>query len=174
VNLEVEIKARCDSHALFRARLAGLGAEPGDAYTETDVYFAHPSRDFAVSGEAFRVRRSGAASRITYKGPRADSEIKTREEIELDVSSAEDMERVLNRLGFSEAGRVTKRREEYSLGTCLICLDTVDGLGEFVEIEATGTDRSALQNTVREMSVTLGITELEPRSYLTMVLGLRS
>ena len=174
MNLEVEIKARCESHDRFRSRLLEFGAVAGDTYEETDVYFAHPARDFAVSGEAFRVRRSGAVSRITYKGPKADSAIKTREEIELDVSSADDMEQILNRLGFAEAGRVSKSREEYSLGTCLICLDTVDGLGEFIEIEMTGTDRTALQDAVREMASTLNITDLEPRSYLSMVLGIRS
>ena len=59
MGFEVEIKFRDADHAAIARALLGLGAEPGEAVEQEDVYLAHPSRDFAASGEAFRLRRDG-------------------------------------------------------------------------------------------------------------------
>ena len=77
---EVEIKFRAaDLEALGR-RLLSLGAEPIGTSEQEDLYLAHPSRDFASTDEALRLRRVGDMNRITYKGPKLGGPTKTREE----------------------------------------------------------------------------------------------
>ncbi len=59
-----------------------------------------------------------------------------------------------------------------------MALDRVEGLGEFVEVETIDEDASAdsrvglgaVQQAVADLGNALGLTEIEPRSYLRMVL----
>jgi adenylate cyclase class 2 len=69
---EVEMKFRLSAPGAFEARLAEIGAKLSEPLTETDVYFAHPARDFAATDEALRLRKKGRKYSITYKGPKID------------------------------------------------------------------------------------------------------
>lgn len=133
---EVEVK--------FRARHGTVRPRLGDATHEYDVrqvdtYYDHPSRDFADTDEALRVRRSvrdGETSvLVTYKGPLVDDSSKTREEHETAVADGDEIRAVLDGVGFAPAARVEKDREVWTADGYTVALDAVDGLGEFVEIE---------------------------------------
>jgi adenylate cyclase class 2 len=130
--LEVEVKAPC--HLSMGPKLRSLGARKLRAENQTDTYFNSPVRDFSETDEALRVRRVGRRYFLAYKGPKLDSETKMREEIEFPVS--QKIFSVLEKLGFKEAAVVRKRREMFSLGGMLVCLDRVEGLGDFIEIES--------------------------------------
>ena len=71
---------------------------------------------------------------LTYKGPKLDGVSKTREELETPVDGI-TAKRVLTALGFSEAGIVSKIREVFKVGEIIVCLDAVDNLGQFLEVE---------------------------------------
>lgn len=86
---EVEVKYRLVDRDQLERRLAEQGAARGPEINQEDVYLSHPSRDFAASNEAFRIRRIGSDNRITYKGPRLSGPTKTREEIEISVTSGD-------------------------------------------------------------------------------------
>lgn len=132
VEVELKLKARLD---IVRQKLLEKGAQLLGGEEEEDLYFQPPTKDFSKTDEALRLRRKGDKCTLTYKGPRLDSVSKTREEIEVAVGDWCSMREMLHRLGFSEAGRVKKYREIYQLRGFLVCLDEVEGLGEFVEIE---------------------------------------
>ena len=54
-----------------------------------------------------------------------------------------------------------------------VVLDRVEGLGDFAEVEmiaAEGTDLSAAREAVLALAAELGLTEVEPRSYIRMVI----
>ena len=109
---EVEIKFRDADHAAIERRLLALGAEPGEAVEQEDVYLAHPARDFAATGEAFRLRRDGPRNRLTYKGPKHAGPTKTREEVEVGFDDGAaawaEMARLLEALGFRPVATVRK------------------------------------------------------------------
>jgi adenylate cyclase class 2 len=180
---EVEIKFRDADHAAIERRLLALGAEPGEAVEQEDVYLAHPARDFAVTGEAFRLRRDGPRNRLTYKGPKHGGPTKTREEIEVgfDPGGAawEEMTRLVGALGFRPVATVIKTRRTFHLvrgGRPMeVVLDRADGLGDFAEVEALADDRglAEAQAVVLALAHDLGLTEVEPRSYLRMLLERR-
>ena len=138
-------------------------------------------RDFARTNEAFRIRRIGDENRLTYKGPRLSGPTKTREEIEIPVAPGTDqfrhLLRLLENLGFRPVATVRKRRESYHLTfqehELEIVLDTAEGLGSFAEIETIASgqaDLPAAQQAVMALAELLGLTQVEPRSYLGMIL----
>jgi adenylate cyclase class 2 len=184
MSYEVEVKYRlADPDQLVR-RLAARGAAGQPAIVQEDIYLSHPSRDFAVTNEALRLRRVGEENRITYKGPRKNGPTKTREEIEIVVAPEYDAWRGLLRLfealGFLPVATIRKRRTTFHLiahgHDIEVALDQAEGLGDFAEIEtlaATDTDLPAAQAAVLAVAEQLGLSEVEPRSYLRMTLDAR-
>ena len=81
-------------------------------------------------------------TRLTYKGPLVDAESKTRAEHETAVADGDTAAGILAGLGFEPAAVVEKDRTFFRLDGYTVSLDTVDGLGEFVEVEgeAAGED----------------------------------
>ena len=181
MSFEIEQKYRVENHEAPAERLTDLGCAPGESLEQEDTYLSHPSRDFAKSGEAFRVRRIGVRNAITYKGPRFAGPTKTRREIEIDFAegtkSHAGMIEVYESLGFARVAVVRKVRTPYHVnfdGRDLeVVLDAVDGIGTFVEVEAIAEDDDDLagaQEAVVGLSLALGLKEPEPRSYLRMLL----
>jgi adenylate cyclase class 2 len=181
MSFEVEVKYRSADHDRLRRLLLECGAREESSSAQEDVYLRHPSRDFAQTGEAFRLRRIGPENRITYKGPRFPGPTKTREEIEIALAAGEeafhDLTRLVENLGFRPVAAIRKRRNQFHLGgpphEIEIALDRVDGLGDFAEIETIARDESELpaaQAAVLALAAQLGLDQVEPRSYLRMAL----
>jgi adenylate cyclase, class 2 len=184
MGFEVEVKYRLLNRDDLVQRLRERGAAPRSEIDQEDTYFSHPARDFAVTREAFRVRRTGDDNRITYKGPRHSGPTKTREEIEIRFSDGDEAHRQLQHLfanlGFVPIATISKRRTPYQLNVegreIEVVLDQAQGLGAFAEIETiapTPADLPAAQAAVLALSCELGLTEVEPRSYLRMALAAR-
>ena len=181
---EVEIKFRVADHAEVERRLAERGIVQVGTVEHRDAYLAHPSRDFAATGEAFRIRGEGESNRITYKGPKLGGPAKTREEIEVEFAEGAEahsqLGRVFERLGFRAVAEVKKRRSEYHLEyqgrPMAVALDLAEGLGAFAEVETLVEAESDLaegQRAVLGLAAELGLVEVEPRSYLRMLLESR-
>ncbi|HDR73154.1 MAG TPA: class IV adenylate cyclase [Methanoculleus sp.] len=173
---EIEAKVRIDDLAAVRKRLAEHNAIPACEESQIDVYYNAPHRDFAATDEALRVRYAGDGPEITYKGPRlASSGMKARREITVGVDSGERFEEVLAFLGFSRVAAVVKRREEYHWQGATIALDSVEGLGNFVEIEVmTEGDRDAAQAHIHELERMLEVQGTHiTDSYLELIMAKR-
>ncbi|AMV23802.1 CYTH domain protein [Gemmata sp. SH-PL17] len=178
--LEVEVKYRNADRTAAVATLLNWGATLVQDRTDVDLYFQAPDRDLKASDEAFRLRRIGAKSCLTYKGPRRDTETKTRPEIEVPLgdgdATATDMERMLVSLGYRPVTTVRKKRRVYQFhrdGFDLeACFDSVDRVGEFVELEilAEESQYEAAKAVLLAAAAELGLSEKEPRSYLGLVL----
>jgi adenylate cyclase, class 2 len=179
MSFEVEVKYRDVDHDRLARKIAELGAEPTGKVDQEDLYLNHPSRDFAVTHEAFRIRRIGDENRITYKGPKHAGPTKTREEIEIPFAEGPDqlekLVQLFETLGFRSVATIRKQRESFRLRVeehdLEIALDRAENLGDFAEIEAIAADAADLpraQDAVLELAKTLDLTEVEPRSYLRM------
>ncbi|ATW89729.1 adenylate cyclase class 2 [Halohasta litchfieldiae] len=175
---EVELKLRAD-HEDLREKLGELGADHVDSRTQNDTYYNAPHRDFAETDEALRIRHettehSEAVAKITYKGPLVEAESKTREEHETVVVDEEALSGILSGLGFEPAARVEKEREFYELDGYTISLDSVSGLGEYIEIEqeATEDDIEAVREGAVDLLSELSLDSSEQirTSYLGLLL----
>ena len=169
--MEMEIKAKVSDFDGIKDILRDIGAEYTGKKEQRDIYFNHPCRDFAETDEAVRVRIEDHAY-ITYKGPKIDEKTKSREEVELRVEDEKKAAEFLKKLGFRKAGEVKKIRETYSYHNIEISLDTVEGLGLFVEIEIQGSEKDV--EKLFEMGEKLGLEEYVRDSYLELLLKLKN
>ena len=177
--MEAECKFRVHDAAATRKRLNELGAVYVKQEVHRDTYLRHPSRDFRATDEALRIREVDGVPFITYKGPRLAGPIKIRPEIELPMmpGTADDWLKIWGHLGFVIALTVPKTREVYTFAnrsrSLTITLDHVESLGYFAEVERIVNDSSEIeqaQNDIQEVGQCLGLSEVEPRSYLGMLL----
>ena len=188
---EVELKFPVPDTRALEQRLTALAARWHEPVDQVDRYFNHPCRDFARTDEALRLRRNGDEVVITWKGPRIDTATKTRREIELPLSlplpqpgdAAQPAEVTIARwtdlleaLGFRSVATVAKRRRHAVVAwqgrEVDVALDSVTGLGEYLELELQASEveipqaRVCLESLARE----LGCGSPERRSYLELLL----
>jgi adenylate cyclase class 2 len=180
MSYEVELKFPVPDLRAFSQKLSELGVAISAAQEEIDLYLAHPSRDFAQTDEALRLRRKGDANCITYKGPKIDATTKTRREIELPLApgpeSRASWTSLLEAVGFRPVAEVRKSRRKAAVpwqGRHVeACLDDVDGVGTFVEFElmADESEVEAARACIQSLAHALGLTQGERRSYLELLL----
>lgn len=182
---EVELKA-----ALTAAQAADLGAELArlgfmaeKTMEETDLYFnGEGERDFRKTDEALRLRRckalpTGAClTLLTYKGPKLDSRSSARTEYETEVGDLDTAERILHALGFHALYTVKKQRTELRSGAVTACLDQVDGLGAYLELETLLSDGEARESAVERLlrlldALAVSREALTRASYLELLIA---
>jgi adenylate cyclase class 2 len=171
---EVEIKERASVEPL-EAELKRRGAVFEKTVTQADVYYNAPHRDFAVTDEAVRLRKQGDRTFLTYKGKKLDAKSKTRKEVEVEVSDFARMQDILLSLGFRKTLDVVKERRIYHYKGAEVCLDCIEGLGEFVELELQAENQIDIARKRDELIALmheLGVEgELIRESYLEMLLA---
>lgn len=163
-----------------RQQLEAIGATQTHDIRQVDRYFNHPSRDFAQTDEALRIRSVGETNFVTWKGPKIDSRTKTRRELETPLGdgehTAQQFGETLTELGFRAVATVSKQRQCFELVRngfeFELALDTVDQVGNFVEIELIADEAGLLaaQDAVMKLSEDLGLSDPERRSYLELLL----
>lgn len=174
--LEVEIKARA-ANSMMERRLAELGAVHRRDECHSDVYFNAPHRDFADTDEALRLRSVDGRTVLTYKGSKLTADSKSRLEYSTDVDPAE-MSSILLALGFKEVAEVKKRRGVFELDDITLCVDDVDDVGEFIELERCVPGGDDVGEHLAHLFALLGKLGLSKEdtttvSYLEMLLGQR-
>lgn len=178
--LEIEIKAPLDDRPAFEAALRGRGFTKARTVRERDTYYNGIDRSFKDTDEALRLRRteSGGASHaaITYKGPKIDARSATRTEYETGVEDGGTMHALLMALGYTPVLEVRKTRDYYTLSGITACVDEVDGLGHFAELETLSEDESGKDAAVEQLLSTLealGVSRgaCTRASYLEMLLA---
>jgi adenylate cyclase, class 2 len=168
--MEIEVKAPLPDVDRVRDRVSELGGRDFGTSFQVDEYYAHPTRDFAVTDEALRLRTENDLTVITYKGPKLDRETKTREEFEVSVANRATMASILDRLGFRPVIRISKKRQIFGLRGITVCFDSVAGLGDYIELEVDGEDVEAGKKAIFSLMEEIGVSGNERRSYLELLM----
>ncbi len=169
--MEVESKYRSPGNEKVEKALDKLGAELQSEDETEDVYFQHPGRDFGKTDEALRLRKKDGGSELTYKGPRMKLEhTKAREEVTLRTDDPLTAQRIVERLGFKEFMSVHKRRKNFKYDKIRVAVDTVEGLGEYIELELITEEPKRAETLIEQMREELALTDLEPKTYLELIL----
>ena len=177
---EVELKFPIPDPMGLELALLQLGARRMDTRMQVDLYLNHPARSFAQTDEALRVRQSNSQLFLTYKGPKIDSTTKSRVELELELAGGpetrDESVRFFGELGFQPVREVRKERTlfhvQWNGKLVKVCMDKVDGLGDFLELEVDceTADLEPARQTVLTMAQQLGLGDSERRSYLELLL----
>ncbi|MCD1293919.1 class IV adenylate cyclase [Methanocella sp. CWC-04] len=171
--IEVEMKVRSGNNDIIQV-LKDAGAVFEKSVRQTDSYYNAPHRDFGETDEALRLREQSGKVYMTYKGKKLDLKSKTRKEVEVEVDNYSKMEDILLSLGFKKTLSVSKQREIYHLMDAEICVDRVDGLGDFIEFEMQANGMGEVdekREKLFSLIKSLGIEgEFIRESYLEMIL----
>jgi adenylate cyclase class 2 len=178
---EVEQKFRVNGFSRIEQGLVACGMALGDTAQQTDHYFNHPARDFARTDEALRLRQDGERNFVTYKGPKIDATTKTRRELELPLPAGDQLisqyRALWEALGFRYVATVHKRRRtaavHWEQRDFEVVLDEVERLGWFVELETQAGEEEldAARAALASLAARLGLTNIERRSYLELLLA---
>jgi adenylate cyclase, class 2 len=156
--IEAEVKAR-SNHKKLLELLERNGAKYAGSQTMIDAYYSlKPDEDL-------RIRRSDKGVFITFKGPKIIG--KSRKEINLQVHDGKDADKLLNALGHQRICVIKKKRVEYEIDDASVSLDTVEGLGDFAEIEImTPEDRlSSTLDKINKIAKKLDVGPFIDQSY---------
>lgn len=181
--LEIEMKFPVADFAPLEAKLDAWHASERQASHEADHYWNAPDRDFRKTDEAFRLRRIGPKNLATYKGPKLPGPAKTRTEIEVPLQDGDEAAALFcalaERLAYRSVAVVRKRRTTRSFrrdGFDLhVCMDEVEQVGRYVEVEIVAPDdrKAEAEAVLTQVTKELGLAHPERRSYLELLVGTR-
>lgn len=186
--VEVEVKLKIDSDELIEKKLLDAGFKKGQTLQETDYYYNGVDRDFKESGEALRLRLTesldGSAVvadrpgepliQMTYKGPKLDNVSMSRVEHQVNIDDFETMQSILSSLGYRPVVPVIKLRRELYSEEMAACIDKVDGLGDYLELEIMVDNESQREEALNRITKVLShlgysISDTTTTSYLSML-----
>lgn len=133
MSVETEMKIKVGSFAPIRKRLLDLGAKKISRVFEKNKLFDDTHANLMKKDCLLRLRQD-KKTKITYKGPRHSTDLKSREEIEFEVADIAKAEILLNRLGFKKTLVYEKKRETWQYKNIEVVLDEMP-FGTFIEIE---------------------------------------
>jgi len=183
-HIEVEVKYSLPDPAVLVERLTELDAIPLGEHRQVDTYFNAPDRDFLAAeivSEWLRLRTetghgTPVRASVNFKRwlPLGSPEPTHCDEFESSVSDVDAVRKLLEALGCTEMVIVDKTRREWRLGDVIVAVDTVAGLGSFVELEYAG-DALTVHDATRALEVSVsridaGLGTRHRRGYPHMLL----
>jgi adenylate cyclase class 2 len=161
---EIEVKYRvCDLPAL-EAELRRRGVVLSSPVHQDDQAYAQDGWRYGMSklGVAFaRLRTQDSHHLFTLKRP-TDNEMACLE-FETEVADRDQMHEAIQHMGFYPTVRIVKTRRTARLGNVSLCLDDVEHIGAFLEIEKVigpGQSGEDVQAELHAFVCSLGV-ELE-------------
>ena len=133
--METEVKFYVVEINSIRERICQLGAVSQGRFFEKNLRFEYADKSFKANKTVLRLRQDNKA-KLTFKSKPLDSDnqFKKLEELEVEVSDFETMNRILQVLGFHCEQIYEKWRETLVLNQTQFCLDSMP-YGDFLEIE---------------------------------------
>lgn len=166
--LEIETKARLVEREAVMQKLESLGCVLGEPKTQDDTVFAAKTatlEEFLSNDVFLRIRiQDGQKVVLTAKKPvRKSAEVLVKHEHETVVESAEQTRAILELMGLVPVVRTVKVRRTGHVGTYEVCIDDIEGLGSFIELEVMGDAENAerVQAEMGEFLASLGINASE-------------
>lgn len=144
--IEIELKLSLKNTAELIKRLTEIAEFLGE-YNEKDTYYVPPHRNFVKNNPIFewlRIREFDKDGKnisiLNYKNFGKDKKEDTIacKELETEFGNSETLKKIFDYLDISKVILVKKNRKNYKYKDVVISIDSVEGLGEFIEIEFEG------------------------------------
>lgn len=125
-----------------------------------DTYYIPYYREFEINGETMecvRIRENEKGFTLTYKKIHRECDPVYCDEYETKIEDKDQMEKLLFALGFSIQMKIDKTRESYKMNGLEFDFDTIENLGEHLEIEIK--DESLTTNDIYNFVAKYGLTK---------------
>ena len=131
--VEIEAKFKVEDVTELIEEIEKLGAEKISVSVQRDTYFIHSvKKNLEGKPTYLRVRTTDGKS---FSAMHYKIEEYKWEEIETPVGDGDKVRQIYSNLGFSVDVEVVKNRQTWKIPEGEIVIDSVEGLGVFVEIE---------------------------------------
>ncbi len=175
--VEIERKRALEKREPLERSLEEWGFVPTGPVVEVDTYYSRPDVDFLETVECLRVRERDGGCEVTYK-PASDATTHGTDGViakqETNVALADSGQvahahRLLEALGMVLLARVEKSRTCYRASEwpeLSVVVDTVAGLGSFVETEIISA--GTREDVVRRLEETERLLRLDSHPVVTL------
>ena len=162
MNTELEVRILDINKENIINKLENLGAKfIGDFNQIRYCYDFNPKLD----NKWIRLRTTGIKNTLTIKEVK-NSNVDGTKELEIEVSSIEDTDKILNELGYKKRSIQENHRIQYILNDVEIDIDTWPQLNTFVEFEAKSIDKIKEVCKLLELDYSKAITDNVQDIYL--------
>lgn len=184
MSIEVELKVKILSKEEIINKLENLNFIKSSLVVETDTYFTSSHHDFISLDEALRIRNvlnkstNETKSVITYKGAKLDNISMSRKELETEIKDSKIVKEILENIGFKSVPPLVKERQYLKNNNNITaCVDTVKGLGEYLELEIIVENNSDKEKSLVELENLLlklgySMKDTISTSYLSMLMSI--
>ena len=152
---EIEIKARLDNVASIVVAIAGQGGRLTKPVTQRDRVYGLPGTAGASENNDpwLRIRTQTAGDSVKYLFTLKKSITNQLDSIEYEteVSNDEELKHIIEQLGFVPYSDLTKTRRTAKLGDIEVCVDHIDQLGDFIELEKLTDEDLVYDDVVQEL-----------------------
>jgi adenylate cyclase, class 2 len=157
---EIEVKTKVRDKDTLLAKLSELGIELSSPVIQRDrIFFPNGKLPDGISKEpALRIREQNGEYLFTYKKP--DTNHLDKIEFETKIADPEAMANIFEALGFREIARINKTRQKAKYQDYEICVDEIENLGSYVEVEkmVQDGDANAIQTELFSFLGSLGVS----------------
>jgi adenylate cyclase class 2 len=184
---EVEVKLPINDEKAIEHTIVKVGGRRLNSEIQSDMYYDHPCRSFSQTDESIRIRArepvddhplllSGyALIELTYKGPKVDKTTKTRLEYTSGINDFNAITSILHHTGFKLVATIKKHRVFFDIDGITVSIDSVEGVGSFIEIELIANGEKEMQSARDRILSLVKHLDLDPKrmvreSYLELYL----
>lgn len=178
---EIEIKLRVNNLEELENKLRDSGLAISKELEQHDTIYTNDPEIFNHAGKeghiVMRIRKQNGISLLTLK-QQLTYEMDNIE-YETEIKDSEIMYNILLKLGWKPEVEVKKKRKKGKLGEYEICLDRVEQLGDFIEIEKMTDDNADPEKTREELfkeleKFGLSRNQEETKGYDTQIYQLKN
>ena len=157
---EIEVKAKIADIKYVREKLEKLGCVFSEPVRQEDSIYSLPDVPFEVFKpdiNLLRIRKENGKIIFTLKRPQKNEQDALEHETE--IQNGEEMAAAIELLGFKKMVEVKKTRQKAKYNNYTICLDEVEGPGQFIEVETFSEDGDPekIQEEIFKFILSLGL-----------------
>ncbi len=161
MHIERECKIRVADQDALKARMKACNAQSLGRVYERNWVLDTEKHELHARQMLLRLRSADneKGGILTVKRPALNSRFKTREEIEIHVDSISGAKTLLAALGYEPRWYYEKYREYWRYKGCVIALDELPEIGNFIEVE--GPADHAIRLVLEDL-------ELDPEDHIDL------
>jgi adenylate cyclase class 2 len=168
---EIEIKVKVADNATILATLAKQGIAVSKPVTHHDRVFGVPGENGGTDKPApwLRIRTETKDGMKTHYFTLKKSVTSQMDSIEHETIVEDDveLEKIIQHINFTPYSDLTKTRQKAKMGDIELCIDTVDGLGDFVEVEKITDEDADYETVAAELWAVLDSLEVSREDLVT-------
>ncbi len=169
---EIEIKARVADKSALQTLLSEKEIDLSQPVTQRDQVFGLPGVDGGDDTNSvpwLRIRtetKNGKVSQIFTLKKSVTNQMDSIEH-ETEIHDPVELAAIIGHLGFTPYSDLTKIRQKAKVGQIELCIDSVEGLGDFIEAEKLTEESVEYDTVAAELWEILGSFGIEKSAHVT-------